>query len=170
MVKEKTEKNSKKAAEPKKTSSAKKKVEKDTKKATAKKTPKEAETKKKVNKSVEKKVCRETQNNQKKETTVKAEPAPSIFSKPGQKHITPPKGDGTRGFYESLYEANPKSVIAIAYCVEHGLFGVQKHQELFEKYQMLRKEGHMKGGSGAIRPQAIKYLEKSKPKNAKSQQ
>lgn len=27
----------------------------------------------------------------KKETTVKAEPAPSIFSKPGQKHITPPK-------------------------------------------------------------------------------
>lgn len=169
MVKEKTEKKSKKAAEPKKTSSAKKKVEKDTKKATAKKTPKEAETKKKVNKSVEKK-AEKPKTTKKKETTVKAEPAPSIFSKPGQKHITPPKGDGTRGFYESLYEANPKSVIAIAYCVEHGLFGVQKHQELFEKYQMLRKEGHMKGGSGAIRPQAIKYLEKSKPKNAKSQQ
>lgn len=93
---------------------------------------------------------------------MKSDAVPSVFSKPGQKHITPPKGDGTRGFYESLYEANPNSVIAIVYCVEYGLFGGPAHQEVYQKYQDLKKEGLIKGTSGGIKPAAVKFLTKAK--------
>ncbi|GFE54540.1 high mobility group protein, putative [Babesia ovis] len=100
---------------------------------------------------------------------VKTETAPPLFSKVGQKHVTPPKGDGTRGFYESLLEEHPNSVLAIVYCVEYGLFGGQKHQELYEKYQEMRKQGLLKGGSGGVKPAAIQFLQKFGKKAMKKQ-
>ncbi|GBE61723.1 high mobility group b1, putative [Babesia ovata] len=124
-------------------------------KADAKKAPKTKETKK-------------AKPAERASRAVKVEAVPSIFRKAGQKHITPPKslqGDGTRGFYESLYEANPRSVIAIVYCVEYGLFGGLKHQELLEQYQELRKEGLLKGGNGGVRPRAVQFLDKMQAKS-----
>ncbi|KAF4708223.1 hypothetical protein FOZ63_013068, partial [Perkinsus olseni] len=55
--------------------------------------------------------------------------------KEGQKHVTPPQGDSTRGFYESLLEEKPDSVMAIRYCVEYGIFAGEKyvlHSDLAE--------------------------------------
>ncbi|EDO06177.1 hypothetical protein BBOV_II002210 [Babesia bovis T2Bo] len=98
---------------------------------------------------------------------IKPEAAPSIFAKLGQKHVTPPKGDGTRGFYESLLEAHPNSVLAVVYCVEYGLFGGQKHHELYERYQEMRQQGLLKGAAGGVRPAAIQVLQKMNRKSAK---
>ncbi|CDR95059.1 hypothetical protein, conserved [Babesia bigemina] len=160
-AKEKAAKNKEAAAKPDK-KAVKKTVEKKPAKggkADAKKAPKAKETKK-------------AKPAPRASRAVKVEEAPTIFRKAGQKHITPPKGDGTRGFYESLYEANPRSIIAIVYCVEYGLFGGLKHQELLEQYQELRKEGLLKGGNGGVRPLAVKFLDKfnakSKAKAAKA--
>lgn len=36
------------------------------------------------------------------------------------------QGDSTRGFYESLLEEKPDSVMAIRYCVEYGIFAGEK--------------------------------------------
>lgn len=72
------------------------------------------------------------------------------------------QGDGTRGFYESLYEENPNSLIAIKFCVEYGIFGGSKHDEVLHKYTQLQKNGHFKGAAGAIKPSAITFLQKLK--------
>ncbi len=39
----------------------------------------------------------------------------------GQKYQTPPDGDGTRAFYESLLEQKPESRMAEKYCLEYGV-------------------------------------------------
>ncbi|ORM41395.1 uncharacterized protein BXIN_2531 [Babesia sp. Xinjiang] len=156
-------------------------IDKSTKKSVKKADDKVKDKKKVVKKTTEKSASSDTgkgskKKTEKKETTktskrttkaVKTEPAPSPFSKIGQKHVTPPKGDGTRGFYESLYEAHPNSVLAIVYCVEHGLFGGQKHQELYERYQEMRKQGFLKGGSGGVRAAAVQFLQKLDKKASK---
>jgi len=41
---------------------------------------------------------------------------------PGQKHPTPPLGDGTRAFYETLYNENSNSKMAEKWLFEHGVF------------------------------------------------
>eukprot|EP01068_Selenidium_serpulae_P008590 Selendium_serpulae@DN5023_c0_g2_i2.p1 len=41
--------------------------------------------------------------------------------KEAQRHKQPPKGDGTRAFYESLLEENPNSLMALKWCLEHGV-------------------------------------------------
>merc|ERR1712217_365503 len=61
--------------------------------------------------------------------------------KVGQRFVTPPLADPTRGFYESLLAENENSKIAIKFCVEYGLFGVEKHKELFGKYNHLKNKG-----------------------------
>ena len=53
---------------------------------------------------------------------------------PGQKHPTPPLGDGTRAFYETLYSENPGSKMAEKWLFEHGVFDQDTQQKLFKKY------------------------------------
>ncbi|SPJ11223.1 conserved protein, unknown function [Plasmodium sp. DRC-Itaito] len=73
------------------------------------------------------------------------------YFKEGQKIITPPNGDGTRAFYESLLEENPNSVIAIKYCIEHGILSGTKHHEALYKYYVLKKNNAFKSNFGGVR-------------------
>ena len=49
---------------------------------------------------------------------------------PGQKNPTPPAGDATRAFYESLLEQKPNSLMAMKYCVEYGCLDADKAKEV----------------------------------------
>ncbi|CRG95985.1 conserved protein, unknown function [Plasmodium gallinaceum] len=83
------------------------------------------------------------------------------YFKEGQKIITPPNGDGTRAFYESLFEENPNSVIAIKYCIEHGVLSGTKHHEALYKYFILKKNNAFKSNFGGIKSEFLKLLEDS---------
>merc|ERR1711897_123847 len=61
--------------------------------------------------------------------------------KDGQRNMTPPVSDPTRGFYESLLEENPESKIAIKFCIENGVFPLEKHKLLLKKYNHLKEKG-----------------------------
>ncbi len=45
---------------------------------------------------------------------------------PGQKHPTPPMGDASRAFYESLLEQKPNSIMALKWCIEYGCLEQQR--------------------------------------------
>eukprot|EP00930_Biecheleria_cincta_P092911 TRINITY_DN829_c0_g1_i1.p1 TRINITY_DN829_c0_g1~~TRINITY_DN829_c0_g1_i1.p1 ORF type:complete len:138 (+),score=48.39 TRINITY_DN829_c0_g1_i1:248-661(+) len=67
--------------------------------------------------------------------------------KEGQKQMTPPVADSTRGFYESLLEENPDSIIAIRYCVEYGCKSLEVHKKLLKKYNNLKDKGAFSMGA-----------------------
>ncbi|CDJ43208.1 hypothetical protein, conserved [Eimeria tenella] len=72
------------------------------------------------------------------------------YFKQGQKFITPPNGDGTRGFYESLFEENRNSLVALRYLVEWGvLTGTLLHESL-PRYFALKDKGAFKGAGGGL--------------------
>ncbi|KAI4835553.1 hypothetical protein MKS88_004763 [Plasmodium brasilianum] len=83
------------------------------------------------------------------------------YFKEGQKIITPPNGDGTRAFYESLLEENPNSIIAIKYCIEHGVLSGTKHHEALYKYCVLKKNNAFKNNFGGLSYRFVKLLEES---------
>ena len=76
----------------------------------------------------------------------------------GQKYITPPNGDATRAFYESLYEENPYSIIALKYCVENGVLLGNKHAVAHSRLEFLRERGFLKRSIGGLQEEAIKHL------------
>eukprot|EP00922_Rhytidocystis_sp_ex-Travisia-forbesii_P008164 GHVS01012026.1.p1 GENE.GHVS01012026.1~~GHVS01012026.1.p1 ORF type:complete len:277 (+),score=57.53 GHVS01012026.1:1-831(+) len=98
--------------------------------------------------------------NVKKEERVEGE-TPDIpgdarkYFKLGQKHITPPNGDGTRAFYESLYDENPNSLIALKFCVEYGVLTGTKHHAAFALFEALKYMGAYKGPPGGIRKEFV---------------
>ena len=53
------------------------------------------------------------------------------FSLPGQKLPSPPMGDGTRAFYESLLQQKPDSVMAQEWCLRYGVLPLKKAEEIF---------------------------------------
>merc|ERR1712186_211572 len=59
----------------------------------------------------------------------------------GQKNITPPVADSTRGFYSSLLQENPNSKIAIKYAIENGLLALDEHNKLLKRYNKLKEAG-----------------------------
>merc|ERR1712130_1013700 len=61
--------------------------------------------------------------------------------KEGQKNLTPPVADATRGFYASLLEENPNSKIAVKYAIEYGLLALDEHNKLLKKYNKLKDAG-----------------------------
>ena len=58
----------------------------------------------------------------------------------GQKHPTPPAGDATRAFYESLLEQRPDSIMAKRYCVEHGCLDNEKAKEFIKFLDSIKKK------------------------------
>lgn len=76
----------------------------------------------------------------------------------GQKYITPPNGDATRAFYESLYNENPYSIIALKYCVENGVLMGAKHANAYKRLEHLRESGLLKRSVGGIQDDAIECL------------
>eukprot|EP01057_Protomagalhaensia_wolfi_P005467 Protomagalhaensia_wolfi_Nauph_80__5466@NODE_598_length_2230_cov_187_559562_g448_i0_p2_GENE_NODE_598_length_2230_cov_187_559562_g448_i0NODE_598_length_2230_cov_187_559562_g448_i0_p2_ORF_typecomplete_len166_score29_79_NODE_598_length_2230_cov_187_559562_g448_i014761973 len=78
--------------------------------------------------------------------------------KEGQRTVCPPMGDPARAFYESLIQEKPKSIIAIKWCIEHGvLMGSQLKQSL-QYYKSLKSSGAFKPGfMGGLKPE-FEYL------------
>ena len=62
------------------------------------------------------------------------------FILPGQKNSTPPAGDATRAFYESLLEQRPDSIMAKKYCVEYGCLDADKANEFLKELEMKKKK------------------------------
>lgn len=83
----------------------------------------------------------------------------------GQKYITPPNGDATRAFYESLYNENPYSIIALKYCVENGILMGAKHSSAYKRLEHLRESGLLKRSLGGIQNEAIESLKRFDSKN-----
>lgn len=59
---------------------------------------------------------------------------------PGQKFATPPAGDATRAFYESLLEQRPDSLMAMKYCVEYGCLEADKAKEYISILEKNKKK------------------------------
>merc|ERR1712039_858837 len=79
--------------------------------------------------------------------------------KDGQKFLTPPVADATRAFYESLLAEHPESKIAIRFCVEYGVCGMEEHKKLLKRYNALKDKGAF-----SVSMQIKKALEKQASK------
>ena len=62
------------------------------------------------------------------------------FILPGQKFSTPPAGDATRAFYESLLEQRPDSIMAKKYCVDYGCLDNDKAKEFIKILENHKKK------------------------------
>ncbi len=62
------------------------------------------------------------------------------FILPGQNFSTPPAGDATRAFYESLLEQRPDSMMAKKYCVEYGCLEPDKAIEYAKEIEKKKKK------------------------------
>ena len=89
--------------------------------------------KKKVNNKKKKNKDEESQNEEDEESY-------EDFILPGQKNSTPPAGDATRAFYESLLEQRPDSIMAKKYCVEYGCLESEKANEYIKELEKQKKK------------------------------
>jgi len=83
----------------------------------------------KVAKAQKKAAPRNKPNNEESEDEMIEEKAP------GQKHKTPDEGDGTRVFYESLYQHNKESRLAEKWLMEYGCLDLEQATQAFKKYK-----------------------------------
>ena len=95
----------------------------------------EKKIKKKANTNTKKKKSKEedSQNEEQEESY-------EDFILPGQKNSTPPAGDATRAFYESLLEQRPDSLMAKKYCVEYGCLDAEKANEYLKELEKKKKK------------------------------
>ena len=77
-------------------------------------------TPKKSNKIKENKKNKSKENEELNSEFEKEEELLLELTSPGQRYPTPPAGDATRAFYESLLNEKPGSLMAIKYCVDYG--------------------------------------------------
>eukprot|EP01054_Gregarina_sp_Poly1_P005891 Gregarina_sp_Poly_1__5890@NODE_30_length_19457_cov_61_697267_g27_i0_p6_GENE_NODE_30_length_19457_cov_61_697267_g27_i0NODE_30_length_19457_cov_61_697267_g27_i0_p6_ORF_typecomplete_len268_score36_49Spt5_N/PF11942_8/0_7_NODE_30_length_19457_cov_61_697267_g27_i024053208 len=66
--------------------------------------------------------------------------------KEGQRVVCPPMGDPSRAFYESLIQEKPQSIIAIRWCIEHGVLIGSQHKLALKYYKALKAAGAFKPG------------------------
>ena len=64
----------------------------------------------------------------------------------GQRHPEPSLDDPSRAFYESLLQQNPKSEMAIKYCLEHGLVPESMIDEMMTALTKLKRDAKKKTG------------------------
>jgi hypothetical protein len=53
---------------------------------------------------------------------------------PGQKFPTPPQGDASRAFYESLLEQRPNSLMALRWCIDYGCLEHERVYLILNKF------------------------------------
>merc|ERR1712176_1474785 len=85
--------------------------------------------------------------------------------KEGQKQITPPVADATRGFYSSLLQENPNSKIAVKYAIEFGLLPLDEHNKLLKRYNKMKETGEFNVGMKTKLMIEQKMQSKTKAKN-----
>lgn len=59
---------------------------------------------------------------------------------PGQKFPTPPQGDASRAFYESLLEQKPESLMALRWCIDYGCLEHDKADKGLALLESLKKK------------------------------
>lgn len=64
----------------------------------------------------------------------------------GQRHPEPSLDDPSRAFYESLLQQNPKSEMAIKYCLDHGLVPETMIDEMMTALTKLKRDSKKKTG------------------------
>jgi len=64
----------------------------------------------------------------------------------GQRHPEPSLDDPSRAFYESLLQQNPKSEMAIKYCLDHGLVPETQIDEMMTALTKLKRDSKKKTG------------------------
>lgn len=141
--------------------SGKKSKEKKTKDQSATNTPKKKTASKKVKENTEEKTkkkkhkenIKSSQAKKKKKDTNKKNKNEDMDDEdvndednfeelvlPGQRYPTPPAGDATRAFYESLLEKRSDSQMAMKYCVEYGCLDAERAQKFIEILEKLKKK------------------------------
>eukprot|EP00753_Platysulcus_tardus_P001383 PLAT11315.1.p1 GENE.PLAT11315.1~~PLAT11315.1.p1 ORF type:complete len:195 (-),score=122.55 PLAT11315.1:103-687(-) len=65
--------------------------------------------------------------------------------RPGQRYRAPPRGEGTRVFYETLHKKNPESKLALGWCLEYGLLEQEQaiavlKEQFPSRFAKLRRE------------------------------
>ena len=92
------------------------------------------------------------------------------MAKKGQRYPEESPGSGDYVFYQTLYNENPESIMALVWCIEHGVFSNEKAKELNKEY-LKAKEIFMKTNKASAKA-TIDYtkdgsLEKKKKKKKK---
>ena len=118
-------------------SNEKKKINRTSIKDSKKETKKEKRNK---NKKEKKKTKKNEDNSQVDDNEENEEENFEELILPGQKFATPPAGDATRAFYESLLEQRPDSLMAKKYCVEYGCVDADKAKEFIEILEKNKKK------------------------------
>ena len=95
---------------------------------------------KKKEKKVQKKAVKSKKKQNKDDESQNEEEEFEDFILPGQKNSTPPAGDATRAFYESLLEQRPDSIMAKKYCVEYGCLDADKANEFIKDLEKKKKK------------------------------
>ena len=87
------------------------------------------------------------------------------MAKKGQRYPEESPGSGDYVFYQTLYEENPESPMALVWCIEHGIFEAEKAVELHKKY-LKAKEIFMKNNKAVAASSSIDFgvSEKKKKK------
>ena len=97
----------------------------------------------KKSKKVQKKDAKPNKKKKNKEEEFDNEEEEEMYEEfilPGQKNSTPPAGDATRAFYESLLEQRPDSIMAKKYCVEYGCLDGDKANEYIKELEKIKKK------------------------------
>ena len=96
--------------------------------------------KQKQNGTSKKKMDKKRRKNEESDNEEENEESYEDIILPGQKYSTPPAGDATRAFYESLLEERPDSVMAKKYCVEYGCLDADKANEFIKELEKKKKK------------------------------
>jgi hypothetical protein len=59
---------------------------------------------------------------------------------PGQRYPAPDEGEGTRVFYESMYEQKPGNRFAEKWLLDHGCLPIEKATQLMDVYYPSKKK------------------------------
>ena len=62
-----------------------------------------------------------------------------VMEKKGQRYPSESPGSGDYVFYDTLYKENPESVMALVWCIEHGLFSKEEALRLYPKYEKAKE-------------------------------
>lgn len=86
-----------------------------------------------------------------------------------QKYPTPPNGDGTRAFYETILEEIPYSAVAVRFCVEHGVLQGTRKAYCEALYDILKQQGFTKIlGHGVMTKELEKNIQERIKLNAEN--
>ena len=84
--------------------------------------------------------------------------------KPGQKHPIPSPGTADRVFYETLHAQRPDSRMALEWCVQNGVFPVEKAGKVF-KWLQAQKKKERAGGEAASSAPSFEKKKQGKKKS-----